>query len=258
MSSTITIVFRGLLVFNDIQVNGKTQFEVGFLDEPMHHVPRILKINHGVLEETFDLKPAMAHPPVRWLLVADNPVADSVSTRTTGSFNRPAGSGSDQDFRWIIDLENNEFPYGDIDARFHLNRTKLPHIIRVGSGELYTRLRSQPLDRVRNNDPAVLFGPIAGVIGCDIRVNAGDVKLLPDGSANPIFTFRNEPDVIYEIANSPADTETTTTDHFPHYYELFSRQPADKFTFNKPGGGPGPNPALCGAIYLSQFSGSLE
>src|SRR5262249_9228670 len=156
-------------------------------------------------------------------------------TRIMGSFNRQTGSGNDQDFRWIIDLENNEFPYGDIDTTFHLNRTKLPHIIRVTSGELYTRLKSQPLDRIKNQDPAALFGPIAGVIGCDIKVNTGDVKLLPDGSANPIFTFRNEPDVIYEIANSPADTAATTMDHFHHYYDLFSRQPPDKFAFNKPG-----------------------
>jgi hypothetical protein len=256
MPSTITIVFRGLLVFN--QIENTKQFEVGILNEPAHHVPRILRLKHGVLEETFDLKPEMGQAPVRWLLVADDPVKTEVSLRLGNSFNRTVAGNLEQDFRWIIDLENNEFPYDDIDAKFHLNRTKLPHVITITSGELYTRLQSQPLERVRNNDPAVLFGPIAGVTGCDIEVNTGDVKLLRQGSADPIFLFKNEPDVIYELANSPADTSTDPTDHFPHYYSLFSRQPADKFSFNKHGGGPGPNPALCGAINLSKFSGTLE
>lgn len=266
MASTITIVFRGLLVFNKQTSRGKDFFEIGILDERPGHVPRIMTFRRGVREDTRLLEDEMNNSPVLWTLDVEQPVTQGISTRQTGSgqIDRLQNSPPDDDFRWIIDLEDSEFPYGNIDQHFVLKRTKLKHVVRINTGEFYTRLKSRPLRRRQVNTTTVTdFGAVAGVIGCDIQVNAGNAKLIGADPTQPIFTFESNPDLLYEFSNSPPDT-AGAGDHFDHYYDIFTRQPPVKFGFeNPPSAGPsgpsapGPNPALCGKIYLSQFDGSL-
>jgi len=263
MASTITIVFRGLFVFNKQTSRGRDYFEIGILDERPGHVPRIMTFRKGVREDTKLLEADINKPPVLWTLEVAQPVTQGITTRqtSTSQIDRLQNIPPDDDFRWIIDLEDNEFPYGNIDQQFTLKRTKLRHVVRIDNGEFYTRLKSLPLRRRQVNTTTVIdFGAVAGVIGCDIQVNSGNAKLIGADPSQPIFTFESNPDLLYEFSNSPPDT-AGPGDHFDHYYDIFTRQPPAKFGFENPAAAgpspPGPNPALCGKIYLSQFDGSL-
>ncbi|HEX2269768.1 MAG TPA: hypothetical protein VHH35_09545 [Pyrinomonadaceae bacterium] len=258
----ISIVFRGLLVLNEHLANGHKCMEIGILNEPQLHKPRIMTFRNGVREDTFLLD--MSNGPVLWKLEVDNPVTPGTTLRQhgTGPINRMDTSTPDDDFRWILNLENAEFPYRNIEQRFGLDRTDLKRIVRVTSGEFYTRLKSPLLRRKENNGTPVDFGAIAGVIGLDINVHSGGAKLTGATPNDVIFQFSSDPNVMYEFSNSPADIVTAPADHFPHYYEIFRTQPGQKFGFvRKPpghGNAPGPNPALCGKVFLGEFSGSLE
>lgn len=259
---TITLVFRGLLVLNEHQpFEEPLSMEIGILDEKHHHVPRIMTFRNGVREETTLLD--MDHPTALWKLVVDDPVSTGITKRQVDPFNRLAGTGRDDDFRWVIDLEKEpEFPYGNIKHKFGLDRDELPHVLQISSGEFYTRLKSPVLTRSENGGAPTDFGAVAGVMGCNIQVNSGGARLIGENEEDVIFEFSSDPNVMYEIANSPADTEADPVDHFPHYYEIFKNQPEKKFGFEKKlmggaGGGPGPNPALCGKIFLSELGDSL-
>jgi hypothetical protein len=262
---TITIAFRGLLVFNEHQVNGKASMEIGILNEPSHHTPRIMTFRNGVREETVDLHGLMNDPPVLWQLVVDNPVTDRITLRQPNSdlINRMNETTPPDDFRWILNLENGDFPYVNIDQNYVIERRDLKHVVQITSGEFYTRLKSQLLTRSENGGAAVDFGALAGVVGLDIRVNGSTgARLIGPDPSDPIFTFSSDPNVMYEFANSPADTVATSEDHFDHYYKIFRNQPGQKFRFQKKTAAivpnpPGPNPALCGEIFLGAFSGSL-
>jgi hypothetical protein len=257
---TITIVFRGLLVLNQHHVDRKPSMEIGILEEHHHHVPRIMTFRNGVREQTVLID--MEHPSVLWKLVVDDPINTGVTLRQNGPFNRLTGTGRPDDFRWIINLENAEFPYGDIDENFELDRNELKHVVQITSGEFYTRLKSPALARSENGNDPVEFGAVAGVMGLDIKVNSGGARLIGENEDDVIFEFSADANVLYEFANSPADIETEPVDHFPHYYEIFKNQPPKKYGFErKPlmgaGAETGPNPALCGKIFLSEFDGSL-
>jgi len=261
---TIRIVFRGLMVFNkQTDRAGKDYFEIGILDARPSHVPRIMTFFQGIRKDTRLLEPDMNKPPKLWELQVEQPLQNGISTRQAGSgvIDRHDASVPPDDFRWIIDLEDSEFPYGNIDQHFHLNRMMLPHVLRINNGEFFTRLKSDPLFRHQVNGTSTDFGAVAGVIGCDINVNGGKAKLVGADPANPIFEFDSDANLSYEFSNSPPDT-AQPGDHFGHYYHLFKTQPPVKFGFENPPGpagpaGPGPNPALCGKIYLSQFDGTL-
>lgn len=247
---------------NQRQVNENSIMEIAILDEHHDHVPRIMTFRNGVREDTARLDRFMNDPPVLWNLVVDDPATTGITRRGgIGPINRMDASTPDDDFRWVINLENNEFPYGNIDGTFGLDLTELKHVVQISSGEFYTRLKSPLLRRSENAGVPADFGALAGVVGLDIRVNSGGAKLIGANPAQPIFTFSSDPNVMYEFSNSPADTVATAPDHFPHYYDIFRNQPQQKFSFSRrPVGGagaPGPNPALCGKIFLGEFGGSL-
>lgn len=258
---TINIVFRGLLVLNKDQVSGRDSMEIGILDEPHHHTPRIMTFRNGVREETVLLD--MNTPPVLWKLMVDNPSTTGITLRQHGSgpINRMDTSTPEDDFRWVINLENQEFPYVNIDQRYGLDRAELKHVVQITSGQFYTRLKSPLLRRQENGSTTIDFGAVAGVMGLEIPVNSGGAKLVGPTPNDVIFRFSSDPNVMYELANSPADTIATDDDHFPHYYEIFRTQPGQKFSFLRtplgPASDPGPNPALCGKVYLGEFGGSL-
>jgi hypothetical protein len=279
-------MFRGLLVLNKHQVDGNPSMEIGILSVPeeheedhehehehahahdraQQHTPRIMTFRNGVREETMVLN--LKRPPNVWKLVVDDPVSQGITLRQHGEgpIDRMASTTPDDDFRWFINLENDEFPYGDIDQNFGLNRTDLKRVIQITSGEFYTRLKSPVLGRrdIVNNTEAVDFGSLAGVGGLAINVNSGGARLIGEiGEEGPdvIFTFKSDDNVMYEMANSPADIIDTAPDHFPHYYDIFTNQPPQKFSFVRKAASAAnpsaPNPALCGKTYLGSFGGSI-
>src|SRR6478736_5662239 len=122
---TITIVFRGLMVFN----KQPGTMEIGFIDalykpgneHPAHpdhgngaghspvHIPRILTMQNGILSSIFDLRLRGELGNVRnWELMVTDPVQEKAETvEEPGDFVRTTHA-AERDFRWVSDLEAND------------------------------------------------------------------------------------------------------------------------------------------------------
>lgn len=279
MPSVITILFRGLLVFHQVAGFGgqPPMIEVGLLSQ-QGHFARIVTYRDGVRESTkclfpdkggFDENCMFQKPPTTklvWELKiddVDDPDKKGAYPLILGSphtFDRKAKPprSAKYDFRWILDLENGEFPYGNQTGK--LATSKLIVVLKIPAGEFYAKLLSPELYRHSNIGASERFGYIAGGMAFDIKVKSGGANLWGAMQGDLIFPFKSEPGVTYEISNSPPDTETMLGNHFGFYYDLFAAQPREKFRFSEspnPSDKRGPNPALCGELYLGQSSDSL-
>jgi hypothetical protein len=282
-----TIVFRGLMVLHK-HVN---TMEIGFVNalynpdeehshdaSPAHaghgvnhaghgprhgmsHVPRILTTKKGVLSEIFDLRNRPELGTVRnWSLVATNATRPGITLREAGAFNRaiPRSTMSDDDFRWITDMEASDLHNRDLTL--DINTRQFLFVLYVPDGEFYTRLKS-PVLRRRRLDPMSVnaFGATASVVGCDIELNAGGgVKLMAGGpNGSIVYDFDHDGDTVYEISNGPPDVpgeEPTSIDvggHFHMYYDkLFEGRRPDQYDLFTEDRAPAPDPTLCGVTYL--------
>jgi hypothetical protein len=274
---TLTIVFRGLMIFHEDKK--AKQMEIGVLREETQHVPRLLTITNGVLERVLDLRKFLdpADPRV-WTIAVKNPLTSVIKIRekSSGKFDRiKAGPDPafDDDFRWIMDLEGEDFYNRDLTSDLQHLDLLFP-LMNLCQGEFYTRLKSTVLARKPAPKP---FGSVAAVIGCDIpyqTVGASPGKpeviaeLNRDGGT--IFSFEHRPNTIYEITNTPpdvlldgdepvhhhSDTTGTSDDHFHHYYSLFGPKPSPIFEFAADAD-PDPEPTLCGVGRLGTRKDSL-
>jgi len=264
MPETLTIVFSGLMVFH--HNNANNAMEIGILRQESH-VPRILTITNGVLADVFDLRtrPELADPNNRsWRLEVTAPAASGISVYTNGSTFDRKTHNDDRDFRWGMDFEGPDFYDKDLSTVMLTNR--LTPVLQIPSGEFYTRLKSEPLNRREDGGALKPFGAIAGVTGCDISIRGGSVT-LKDQADSDIFRFKIDgapvpPNTIFEIANTPPDVlldqnsthghvahDDLHSDHFQFYYNLFEPQntPRPKFGFESAlDTAPGPDPRLCG------------
>jgi len=283
MRTTITIVFRGLMVLHKFE----DTMEVGFIDalynpsdehvhagavnhadHPAVHVPRILTTKDGVLSAIFDLRNRPELGTVRdWTLVVDDPTVGVMGGAGATLFQNPAfsrtstGSGSafERDFGWITDLEASDMHNRDLSLE--INTRQFLFVLYVPQGEFYTRLRSPELKRRRLGPPRVesFYGPSAAVVACNIPIDdTGTVKLMAGGSSGAtVFTFVPDEGTIYEISNSPPDVpveeplSVDSPDHFHMYYDkLFRRLLRDQFDLVMDDRAPAPDPTLCGVVYL--------
>jgi hypothetical protein len=276
---TITIVFRGLMVFN----KQPGSMEIGFIDalykpgnapahdnpharhgnQPDHsgiHIPRILTMKNGILSSIFDLRHREELGTVRnWELMVTDPVQPTAETFEDGGDFVRTTHAVERDFRWISDLEASDLHDRPLSAE--INTRRLLMVLYVRHGEFYTKLQSPLLRRRRLNPAEILpYGKNAAVVGCDIKVNdGGGVKLMAGGSAGAeVFDFGSDDNTLYEISNGPPDvpaqapTPANAPGHFHMYYDkLFNAQPPmEQFDLVMDDGAPAPDPTLCGAINL--------
>lgn len=262
-TKTITIVFRGLMVFHfDDRVGDKARFcEVGFLPAEGHQLRINTMRNHNEIASE-NLKPADAI----WELYTKDP--KGISIHTDGQpFTRLTHS-DERDFRWLVDLEGPEFYNEDLTNQ--VNTSILMPVLHIPSGELYTSDRSKHnLQRAKGDGEAEEFGKIAVDTGCDITTEGDEVTLVNRDSDEAIFTFKAEPNTTYEIVNTPPGPPSGTPgasdhvhpaggsltpeqrDHFQNYYKLFKDRRVERFQFAEPpSADPAPEPTRCGGTGL--------
>jgi hypothetical protein len=287
MQSVINIVFRGLLVFN--QIGGGTSgepamMEIGILPADKHYA-RILTKKDGNHVDTKCLFPRPDNesdclfdgvPTTQqvYQIKADDPVSLGITLKEIEGISEIVRTNltkdNEEDFRWILHLKNTkEFPsHTKVDGNLDYSQLKI--IIRVPVGQFYTA--AQPLTSLdlvsKRSGASKKFGYFAAIIGCRIAVKSGDAGLYGTIKNNAgqyevdpkklIFSFSSNPRYSYEIANSPSDTYNKPGDHFHHYYDLFIEKPSETYYFKTSDAKEkGPNPALCGQTYLGQSGGSL-
>jgi hypothetical protein len=272
---TVTIVFRGLMVFS----NQPQTMEIGLVDAPFHdsghtgaghpaneaHVPRILSMKDGVLAEVMDLRLRPELGAVRnWELVVTD-TTQAVTTETQGATFDRKTHAFDRDFRFITDLEGPGLHDKPLSAE--INTRQLLMVLYVHHGNFYTKLLSPPL-KVKQVQPptgAVPYGKAAAVVGCDITFqDTGTLKLMAGGTAG-VVVKEFQPGMIYEISNAPPDvpfdepTPETALGHFHMYYDklFIAHPPAKQFDLLRDDGAPAPDPALCGVTFLSRRTDPL-
>jgi hypothetical protein len=225
----VTVVFRGLQVFHPDPE--RQYFEAGILRAPQHkfHIEVLEKSSAGVSSFTV---------PSESLGGAENDVwsfefASSnrgVRLYQNGPFDRKAGIGDERDFRWTVDVEGKEF----YNQQLTTKQNQLGPILRVSSGEFYTKTRTRPLLRNKGNGTFEYFGSAADEIAADLFVDGGDVVLRSANSGKEILRLKDKPGTTYEIVVDNefiTDAHSRNTGHTEYYYRLISKQPQQWYDF---------------------------
>ena len=237
---TVTLVLRGLMVFHPDPA--REYFEAGVLPAPGHRfrVEVREKTNSGV--STFEV----ALPPLTdlmndsWSLEFTSPPKQGISFYQGGAFNRKAGIGDPRDFRWALDIEGTEF----YNEQVMIKENQLGPILRLTSGEFYTKGKSRPLMRRQGDGTFQYFGSVAEEIAADFRVTGGDVVLRSTKSGKEILRLPRKPATTYEVIleNQPV-TEghmasiAPDSDHFQYYYQVITKPKTDWYQFKFAGRG---------------------
>lgn len=267
---TVRIVLRGLMVFHPDPA--REYFEAGILPAPGHRfrVEVREKTNSGV--STFEVSLPTVTNLVNdsWSLEFTNPQKQGISFYQGGAFDRKAGIGDPRDFRWALDIEGTEF----YNEQVMIKENQLGPIVRITSGEFYTKGKSRPLMRRQGDGTFQPFGSIAEEIAADFLIKGGDVVLRSAKSGKEILRLQKKPATTYEIIleNQPAtEGHMASSDHFQYYYQVIAKPKTEWFEFKFAGFGvtaasdsnqfrfisashvsppPAPDPALCGLVGL--------
>jgi hypothetical protein len=225
---TIRVIFRGLMIFHfDVE---KLLYEVGVQRAPNHQLRiRVEKRSpSGTSEIIVPVEEIGSLDKRIWTLELTNPGTQGISTYQNGAFNRKKGIGDDRDFRWIVDLEGEEF----YNNALSINTALLGPIIRIPTGMFYTMTKTEPLLLKQGDQSFKDFGSIAEDIAADIWLDYG-VAILKAESTE-LFRLKKEPHTTYDviIENTPSSHEhLSSTNHFDYYYNLIDNQKGGRFGF---------------------------
>lgn len=222
----VTIVFRGLLAFHPDPA--RQYFEAGILRAPEHRF-RIEVREKSAAGITRFAVPSESFSDAQndvWSFEFASSANRGVNFYQNGAFDRKAGIGDERDFRWAVDLEGKEF----YNQQLTTKQNQLGPIMRVTSGEFYTKTRTHPLLRNRGNGTFEYFGRAADEIAADLFVDAGDVVLRSTNSGKEILRLKDKLGTTYEIVvenEYMADHEANIS-HFGYYYRLITK-PRDEW-----------------------------
>ncbi len=273
-TTTVTLVLRGLMVFHPDPA--REYFEAGILPAPGHRfrVEVREKTNSGVSTFSVPLPPVTNLVNDSWSLEFTSPAKRGISLYQGGAFDRKAGIGDSRDFRWAVDIEGTEF----YNQQVAIKENQLGPILRMTSGEFYTKGKSRPVMRRQGDGTFQLFGSIAEEIAADF-VTGGDVVLRSGKSGKEILRLPRKPASTYEIVleNLPETdghmaSMASSSDHFQYYYQVIDKPKTEWFEFKIADRGvtaalsdsnqfrvipasymsppPAPDPALCGLVGL--------
>lgn len=229
----VKVMFEGLMALSHNKK--EDQCEIGILSTPKaietcHQLMiRVTKTSPAGASVLFDTALTAALSPQLSLfeLDATSPANPGVSFRRhrQGPINRLTSPPPDDDFRWVVDLQSDEFHGKDLTPRLE----HFSPVLIVKHGEFYTAELSRSLKRIKGNGAKESFGKIATVIGADIFLdeNSEAVLKLGNGSNNVYLSLRKEAETSYEIfidnlCPEPADPSVTTnleSSDFSLYYD---------------------------------------
>jgi len=222
----VTVVFRGLMVFHPDPA--RQYFEAGILPAPARsfRIEVLEKSSGGVSSITVPSETLNSAENDVWSFEFQRSSNAGVRFYQNGAFDRKAGLGDERDFRWAVDLEGREF----YNQQLTTKQNQLGPVMRVTSGEFYTKTRTQPLLRNRGNGTFEYFGRAADEVAADLFVGAGDVVLRSANTGKEIFRLKDKPGTTYEIVveNQPIPEPHAAGSHFSYYYRLITK-PRDEW-----------------------------
>ena len=224
--SRVTVVFRGLMVVHPDPA--RQYFEAGIVRAPEHtfRIEVLEKSAAGVSRFAVPSESLKAVENDVWSFEFTRSAKQGVSFYQNGAFDRKAGVGDERDFRWAVDMEGKEF----YNQQLSTKQNQLGPVMRVTSGEFYTKTRTHPLLRNKGNGTFEYFGRAADEIAADLFVGAGEVVLKSANSGKEILRLKDKPGTTYEIVieNEYTPTAHTADSHFGYYYRLITK-PRDEW-----------------------------
>jgi hypothetical protein len=170
-----------------------------------------------------------------WSLKFAGTEPQGVSFYHGASFDRTRGVGEAKDARWIVDLEGPEF----YQRQLPMNTDRLSAVLRMVSGEFYTKTRTLPLMRKKGDGTAQYFGRVANEIATDISLDQEDIVIRSEKTGSEILRLKDKPETTYEIVIENVFVGdhhlASSVNHFIYYYALLSTPKAEWFEF-KDGG----------------------
>ena len=223
----VTIVFRGLLAFHPDSAH--QYFEAGILRVPEHRFRIEVREKSSAGVSIFAVPAELLRGAKNdvWSFEFTSSANRGVSFYKKGAFDRKAGIGDERDFRWAVDVEGKEF----YNQQLTTKQNQLGPIMRVNSGEFYTRTRTVPLLRNRGNGTFEYFGRAADEVAADLFVGAGDIVLRSTNSGKEILRLKDKPGTTYEIVvenEYMTEAHEANTSHFRYYYRLITK-PRDEW-----------------------------
>ena len=226
----VTVVFRGLQVFHPDPA--RQYVEAGILRAPEHKLRIEVreKSATGVSSFTVPSESLRGAENDVWSFDFTSSPNRGVNFYQNGMFDRKAGIGDERDFRWAVDLEGKEFYNHELTTK----QNQLGPILRVTSGEFYTKAKTRPLLRNKGNSTFEYFGSVADEIAADLFVEAGDVVLRSANSGKEILRLKDVPGTSYEIVvenEFKADEHSRSAGHFEYYYRLITKPHDEWYDF---------------------------
>lgn len=221
-SPRVTIVFRGLLAFHPDPA--RQYFEAGILRAPEHRfrIEVREKSSAGVSSFVVPTESLTGAPNDVWSFEFTSSGKRGLNFYQNGAFDRKVGIGDERDFRWAVDLEGKEF----YNQQLTTKQNQLGPVMRVTSGEFYTKTRTLPLLRNRGNGTFEYFGRAADEVAADLFVDAGDVVLRSANSGKEILRLKDKPGTTYEIVvenEFMPEAHAANMSHFKYYYRLITK-----------------------------------
>ena len=222
--ANVTVVFRGLMVFHPDPA-GK-YFEAGMLQAPEHRFRIEVRETSASGVSKFSVPVESTKNSDVWTFELPSSAQPGVSFYRKGAFDRKAGIGDERDFRWAVDVEGKEF----YNQQLTTKQDQLGPVMRVTSGEFYTKTRTLPLLRNKGNGTFEYFGRAADEIAADFFVD-GDVVLRSANTGKEILRLKDKPGASYEILienEYVPETHAANAGHFGYYYRLITK-PRDQW-----------------------------
>lgn len=241
--ATARIIFAGLFVFC---FNENGQCEVGILKHESHQ-PQLIIQEIGpdnvprTLDHTFDLSSDLT-------VEAISPLKGGVRPYYQPEFDRPQNVGDPEDFKWLTDLEGDEFHGRRLDIKSHIPGERpeaLKSILYFSDGDFYSYLKSTEMYvRVPYKMPSqeIFLGKTSHIVGVDISCSDEEQSgiLLTDKEAgNELFLskyrdadqeFLRYEIIFNNICLSPASRPDSD---FVLYYRLLSDPDGVMFDLRK-------------------------
>ena len=119
-------------------------------------------------------------------------------------------------------MEGKEF----YNEQLTTKQNQLGPVMRVTSGEFYTKTRTHPLLRNRGDGTFEYFGRAADEVAADLFVEVGDVVLRSANSGKEILKLKDKPGTSYEVIvenEFMPEAHAANMSHFKYYYRLITK-----------------------------------
>ena len=237
-TETIRIEFLGLMAFcagKDKALSNRDRCEVGILNNAPNHdlIVRMWKNSISVLN--WGPSPASSLQKKLFFLRTEDPLVGPLSFyQSPSDFNR--GSSDDPaDFRWILDLENEEF-FGNANQRANLRkdpRFTTPRF-NLYNGVLYTLCRSGCFFKRERPQNSRRLGRIAKRHAAYIHLDSGQSAMvdLPGlDDSEKTLSAENRYEILIANICHPPDAQKCKDDEndFHYHYQTYEPPPGREY-----------------------------